>query len=263
MKRALNLFRESLHYRKDAFNAGLQANGYQVVLALRDPGPDDLILVWNRYGRFDEEAKRFEAAGATVLVAENGYLGKGWQCGDWYSLARGHHLGAGIWPHYTGTPDPSRWAAIGDECAPWRDPGPYRADILVLGQRGIGERHLASPLEWAERAAARLPSARIRPHPGTGTPRVALVDDLKTVGAVATWASGAALHALLLGTPVWFNMPHWIGAPAATPLGQWKPGSLPQRDDAARLAMFQRLAWAMWSLEEIRRGEAIAKVLSA
>ena len=259
MKRALNLLRESIHYRKEAFNAGLRACGYTVVDLLRDPGPDDLLLIWNRYGRFDEEANRFEVGGATVLVAENGYLGKAWRGGDWYALARGHHLGAGVWP----AGGPERWAAIGVECEPWRDRGAYRDDILVLGQRGIGERGLASPFEWAERSAARLPRSRIRAHPGTDTPRVSLADDLKTAGAVATWASGAALHALLLGTPVWFNMPHWIGGAAATPLGQWKPGALPQRDDAARSAMFERLAWAMWQLDEVRSGEAINAVLKA
>lgn len=259
MKRALNLLRESIHYRRDAFNDGLRACGFDVVSLVRDPGPDDLILIWNRYGRFELEAKRFEVGGATVLVAENGYLGKDWQGGDWYALARDHHLGAGVWP----SGGPERWARIGVQPCPWRDAGAYAKDILVLGQRGIGERGLASPLEWAERASSRLPNARIRPHPGTSAPRVSLADDLKTVGAVATWASGAALHALLLGTPVWFNMPHWIGGPAATPLGQWRPGTLPQRDDAARLAMFERLAWAMWTLDEVRSGEAISKVLAA
>jgi hypothetical protein len=258
MKRALNLLRAAVHYRKDAFNEGLRANGFAVVDGLRDPGPGDVLVIWNRYGRSDDEAARFEAAGATVLVAENGYLGKAWQGSDWYALARGHHLGAGEW-HHGG---PERWAAVGVECAPWRDSGKHSKDILVLGQRGIGERGIASPFEWAERAAMRLPNSRIRQHPGTAPPRVALVDDLFTVGAVATWSSGAALQALLMGTPVWFNMPQWIGGPAATPLGQWQRGALPLRDDVARLGMFERLAWAMWTLDEVRSGEAIAMVLA-
>ena len=131
--RALNLLRESLHYRKEAFSAGLGALGFQVVPALRDPLPGDVLLIWNRYGRFDDEARRFEAAGATVLVTENGHLGKAWQGGDWYSLAIGHHLGAGRWA----VGGPERWAAIGTECAPWRDPGPWANEILVLAQRGI------------------------------------------------------------------------------------------------------------------------------
>ena len=33
------------------------------------------------------------------------------------------------------------------------------------------------------------------------------------------------------------------------------------RDDAARLAMFQRLAWAQANLEEIGAGDAISRLL--
>ena len=39
------------------------------------PKPGDLVVVWNRYGNYEAEALRFEAAGAAVIVMENGYLG--------------------------------------------------------------------------------------------------------------------------------------------------------------------------------------------
>lgn len=52
--------------------------------------------------------------------------------------------------------------------------------------------------------------------------------------------SGAALQALLWGIPVASEMPDWIGAQDNT--------------DAGRLAMFRRLAWAQWTLEEISDG---------
>ena len=41
----------------------------------RDIKPDDILIIWNRYGKNDEYARQFEAAGATVLIAENGYIG--------------------------------------------------------------------------------------------------------------------------------------------------------------------------------------------
>ena len=64
---------------------------------------------------------------------------------------------------------------------------------------------------------------------------------------------------MALGVPVWHAHPKFIGAPAARPLADWPgPGKC---DAAARLEVFRRLAWAIWSLEEISSGEAVAKVL--
>ena len=95
-------------------------------------------------------------------------------------------------------------------------------------------------------------------HPGTGE-AVPLADDLRKAGAVITWSSAAALQAMALGVPVWHAHPKFIGAPAARPLAEWPgPG---KRDEAARLEVFRRLAWAIWSLDEIGSGEAVAAVL--
>ena len=72
---------------------------------------------------------------------------------------------------------------------------------------------------------------------------IPLADDLTGTGSVVTWNSGAALKALKLGVAVWYEFPQWIGARAARPLAEW--GAEPKRDDADRLAMFRRLAWAI------------------
>lgn len=254
MKRAVCLLRDSIHYRKDAFCQGLRENGYEVLPGLQRPGEGDLLVIWNRYAGYDEVATSWERCGARVLVTENGYLGKDWRGGDWYSMAQGHHAGAGRW-HDGG---PSRWDAWGVELAPWQPAGP---ESLILAQRGIGEPGIASPDRWAETVQRRI-GGRIRQHPGKVAPKTTLQEDLQGVGQVVTWNSSAALHALLMGVPVWHDHDEWIGAPAAQNLKSW--GSADSlRDDAARLFMFRRLAWAMWTLEEIRSGVAIASVLAA
>jgi hypothetical protein len=249
--RALSLLRDSLHYRADAFRAGLQAQGFRVVDELNDPRPGDVLLAWNRGGVRNAHARRFEAAGARVVVAENGYLGKAWRGDKWFALAIGHHCGAGAWP----AGGAQRWDALGVELEPWRSGG---RQTLVLEQRGIGEPGVASPYGWAE-SVAPLVRGRIRRHPGAEPPAVTLRDDLADVAQVVTWASGAALLALIMGVPVFYAFPAWIGAPACRPLREFASG--PLRDDAARLAMFRRLAWAQWTLAEIESGYAFEQLL--
>lgn len=260
--RAVCLLRDALHYRRDAFCRGLQAAGYRLEREIERPEPGDVLVIWNRYGGFHAKATRFEQQGGTVLVAENGYLGKGWQGGDWYALARGHHAGAGWWP----VGGPERWAEIGTELAPWRQGtliAPFPGELptastpgnprqpLVLGQRGIGEPGIASPAQWAERVQAKV-GGRIRPHPGKHGGGVSLAKDLAGASCVLTWHSSAAFFALLAGVPVFHAFPRWIGSPASQPIERYP---VPRQDDG-RLAMFQSLAWAMWRLDEIAGGEA-------
>lgn len=251
MAKALCLLRDALHYRKAAFCAGLQAAGYTLADAIPRPAPDDVLVIWNRYGGFHEHASRFEVVGARVLVAENGYLGKSWRGGEWFALAEGHHGGAGRWP-YGG---PERWDGWGVDLAQWRT---YGNEVVILGQRGIGEPGLGSPPGWEYRVRTRFQCpARIRPHPGVKG-GANLLNDLKNAQAVVTWSSGAALLALMAGIPVWRDNSWWIGAKAAAPIGDPL-----MRDDDARLEMFRRLAWANWTLEEVRTGEPFAWLMKA
>lgn len=250
MRRALSLLRHPPVYRRERFAEGLQAAGYQLCQALPDPRPGDLLVIWNRYSIYDTEARRFEQACASVLVAENGYLA-GTIPGKWHALAVGHHGGAGRY-RYGG---PQRWDALGVDLAPWRADG---REVLILGQRSIGEPGIASPPGWAEATQKRI-GGRIRPHPGKHGIGPPLVDDLRDVRCVVTWASSAALIALMHGVPVWYEMPRWIGAGACRSLAEW--GAEPKRDDAARLEMFRRLIWAQATVEEIQSGEAFRRLL--
>lgn len=250
-RRALCLLRDDIAYRRDAFCRGLASAGFTVTSDVREPRPDDALVIWNRYGKYHEEALRFEAAGARVVVAENGYLGKEWLGAQWFSLALSHHAGAGQWFPLGA----DRWDSFGASLAPFRENG---NEALILGQRGIGESGIASPAGWEQRTQ-RQTGARIRVHPDLGVTKRTLADDLQNASCVITWASSAALTALLMGVPVFYEFPRWIGAYAGLPVWAW--GEEPLRDEHARLAMFRKLAWSIWRTREIERGDAFAHLL--
>lgn len=263
MLRAHCGFRPGGHYKKEMFEAGLTAAGCNVVNILRSPyTKDDVYLIWNRYTPEAILAGAVERAGGTVIVAENSYFGKRIGGEQWFALAIGHHNGAGQWPTGPAGAPGARWQALGVPLAPWRPVA--GGEIVVLAQRGFGEPGVRSPAAWNTGVLNRidrnvLNRTRLRPHPAgkEGTP---LDEDLKDAEAVVTWGSGAAIVALSLGVPVYYEFPKWIGAMAARPL-QDMASRGPNLDDNARLAMFERLAWAQWSAAEIESGVSFRTLL--
>lgn len=253
-KRYQCMLRDALHYRKASFAEGLAAAGFTRCQHISDPTPEDVLVIWNRYGQFSNEADRFERKGAAVLVAENGYLGKGWRGGEWFALSLNHHSGAGRWA----VGGPERWDTLGESFSPFQQ----GEETLVLAQRGIGHPKVRSPDGWAELVCAHL-GGRIRQHPGgRHPPSVSLREDLHNVREVITWNSAAALSALMMGVPVWHAHPDFLGAPASRPLMERGSGVEPLRDEEARLQAFRRLIWAMWTLDEIRSGVPIHRLFA-
>lgn len=239
------------NYKRDAFIAGLRNAGYDLTQKIANPEPCDVLVIWNRPSSQEAEARRFERAGARVVVAENGYLEKNWRGSKWFALAIGHHAGAGIWRDH----GPSRWASWGVELHDWKPEG----ETLILAQRGIGEPGIASPRGWAQDVQKRI-GGRIRKHPGASAPEVPLEDDLKGVGPVVTWHSAAAIQALIWGHPIWYGYQFWLMARAGNFIEYWPYGMPPQYDN--REISLRRMAWAMWEAEEIRSGEAFRTLLS-
>lgn len=217
-----------------AFAEGIERLGFEVMHRMPvAPGPSDVFVTWNRIGDSDRVARLFEQAGRPVLVAENAAWGNAFAGQQWYTLALGHHNLSGRFP----IGGSERWDALGVTLAPWRISG----ETVILPQRGIGARPVAMPYGWGSDL-----DGRVRRHPGRNK-AVPLEEDLAAAGRVITWGSGAAIKALIMGIPVESHLPNWIGEQDNTYSG--------------RLAMFRRLAWAQWTIDEIRAGVPFRRLL--
>lgn len=259
MKRAWVEIRDKPHYRSEAFEAGLKACGFHVLMRQsppRPPAPGDVYVIWNRYSDKEQCADRWEKSGGAVLVAENGYCGQDAAGRQLYALARHGHNGSGSWE----SGGAERWAGLGLELAQWRSSGQH---ILVAPNRSFGSRQMAMPQGWGEEAVKQLRRftkrpVRLRPHQNNGPEIRPLADDLANCWAVVIWASTVGVKALLAGVPVISMAPHWIcKAAAGARLDEIENPPMPERRGA-----FERLAWAQWTVDEISRGEPFAALLS-
>lgn len=255
MPRAVCLIRDREPYPHPQFAAGLRACGFKVSSDCGyAPSPSDVLLIWNRNGSRHGEAQRFEQTGASVIVAENGWIGRASDGGKFYALCLGHHNGMGRWPDA----QVDRWPLFHVKLKPWRVGG---REIVVLASRGIGEPGIAEPRGWSDDIAKALRKrtgrpVRVRKHPGDS--HALVEDDLADAHCAVTWASGAGIKALAHGVPVFHGLKGWIGAAAA------KHGieeiEAPFLGD--RMPMFRRLASAQWTAAEIATGDPIKCLLS-
>jgi hypothetical protein len=235
-------------YRREAFVKGLQRIGYTISDGSRDnrdwrpDGREDLLVLWNRKQGTDERmAEVWEARGGTVLVVENAYLQQVDK--SMYAISTHQHNGAGWFP--VGGED--RFSGLGFPSVPMRSTTPVELSrVLVIGQRGIGSKLMASPALWGEKQLARLgrKHAWVRPHPGNFKPRVPLLADIEKATDVLIWSSSAGVRALVEGLPVHHHAPHWI-------CEDWRGN---------REAALNRMAHGQWSVEEITAGEPFARM---
>jgi hypothetical protein len=285
MPRAFNLLRRDPHYRRDAFDAGLRAAGYDILheRQIGTPKPSDVLVIWNRYAHYDVMAQRFEAVGAAVIICENGLIGKSENAyakqftsdsqtpdTQLYTLSLNYHNGGGRW--YVG--EPGRWGQQGIEVKPWRDEDDDgRGCVLLLEQRGFGHPKVAPPPNWTAKTIAWLKTRthrriRVRAHPGNEPARVSLAEDLQDCWCVATHGSGAAIKALVAGVPAYSTWSKWVVFPGALPLEaigrgdepHWWQG-LPLTRDAARRVMLDSLGWYQHTVSEIASGGPFKRLM--
>jgi hypothetical protein len=259
------LIRTQPHYRREAFESGLKAAGYQVTPGWPDTHarPGDILVTWNRHFDTAPHALAIERLGGTVVVAENGYLGLCPERRQYYALAQGGHNGSGNWT--VGKED--RFAKLGIAVKPWRsNPDGH---IQIFGQRGIGSPGMASPPNWHLDIAAKLRKiqkreVRVSLHPGPPAidPEVTerTVKELQGAYCAVIWSSARGVRALVEGIPVFFDAPYWSCSRAAVR----GTGNLdrPCLDDAMRADALHRMAWAQWSVDEIQSGEAFKTLLA-
>lgn len=255
--KAYCLIRPAPVYRRDGFLRGLAAAGFSVAgnYDIARGGQGDVLVTWNRYDGVHQLAERFEREGGRVMVAENGYVANDRDNRTRYAIAWGGHNGSG----YTPTPDETRWPALGLTLKPWREDGEH---VLVCPNRSFGRPDLIMPHMWPENVVRELKRhtkrpIRVRPHPGNGTPKVPLSQDLKNAWAVVVWSSSVGCEALLQGIPVFVCAPYWVGASAA--LRNLEDIDNPPLRD--RTQAMHNIAWSQWHIEEIERGEPFLHLL--
>jgi hypothetical protein len=252
--------------RHGAIERGLASVGYGVRRVAGSPEPTasaDVLVTWTVHrGHKEQLARRFEAAGGRVIVAEEGYIRR--VNGEkHFALALHDHNGAGKW-HLGG---PERWEGFGITLAPWRRDGRH---ILVTEQRSIGSEAMASPADWHLKVTDRLRAFTDRPivirwhpksrkHPAKAESQPSFAEQLADCWAMVTWNSAAAVEALVAGVPVYFEAPRAVWENAAHP--NIRDIERPMMVD--RLSAFRRLAWAQWSVREIESGEPFNYLLSA
>lgn len=263
---AYNLTRKEIHYRHDAFSAGLRAVGYEVSGGHPVGRPGDVLLIWNRYASYHEIATRFEAGGGQVIVAENGYLGPGgisphaMNPRQWYALGRGAHNDSTAIP----SGGPERWNALGIDLQPWRTDGGH---ILVCPNRSFGMPDRMMPPTWPEKTAERLRKLtkrqiRVRPHPGNSPAKKPLAEDLAGAWACVIWSSSAGVHALVAGIPVICEAPFWICRGAVDRYLECVEKIDDRGGCQTREESLHRLAWGQFSIPEIESGEAFRAVMA-
>lgn len=249
--KAFCLIRDQPVYRRGAFLSGLKAAGFETRHGPpQDVEAGDVLVMWNRYADNHAAATRFEEAGGSVLIAENGYLGVDRSDRRRYALARDGHNGSGFW--YVGSE--ARFPALDVKLQPWRW-GDSAGHILVCPNRSFGRPGYIMPPTWPEDVARRIRkftqrTVRIRPHPGNNLPKKPLAEDLENAHAVVIWSSSAGVEALMAGVPVFCEAPAWICKSAASKdLRSIDSPNLTEREP-----VLERLAWAQWHVDEIAAG---------
>ena len=251
---AISTIRRDPHYRRQAFDAGLESLGYRLEQAGRPKSKADLLVVWNRQLAEEQQADDWERQGGTVIVCENAYLAPTkWSM---YAISVHGHCGSGWFP----VDDEDRFAALGIEPEPWRADGGH---VLVCGQRGIGSKTMASPRDWELKIAQRLKAMGlrvvVRRHPGRFPTKTTFDEDLRGASLCVIWSSACGVQALVRGVSVAWFAPHWIGS-AAAPRG-YDGVTRPLRSDTARSAALRHMAHGQWTVEEIESGEPFRRIL--
>lgn len=224
------------------------------------------VLGGLQFGALDR-LREIRAAGLSYVHYDRAYFGGGPNSDRLRLVANAYHA------HRAHLPDGVNWAqthdrlrAFGVTLARQRQAGAGDAIMVVPPSEPICALFdLPAPDAWAAAIVARLANATERPVwiSKKGDPEP-LERRLARCHAVVTWTSNVAVEATLAGVPA-FAGPWSPAAPVALPLAE-----LERQIEAPSLAPWSTrvdwagaLAWAQFTLEEIRRGYAREIVMQA
>lgn len=237
---------------------GLRAHGHEVTANLGGPVATEYVACWGwRIGQ------RLRAEGRQVLVMERGYLGDRFA---FTSLAWNGLNGRGDFPTIS---DPSRFNEH-FALKPWKEGGDY---VLLMGQvpgdmslrgRDLSGWYAETVLECLKKY--RLP-VKFRPHPlavkkgfnklpfGATLAEGSLEENLQNAAVVVTYNSNSGVDAVITGVPtVVADEGSMALGVASIQVGQYYR---PPREQWAA-----ELAWKQWTMDEIRSGFALEKLLA-
>ena len=226
----------------DAFGDGLKAHGVTVSTLQEDPTKADFIVTWGD--------RRPPGCTLPPLMLENGYIN-----GDTgsYEVRRRAHISTSwgaLHGHADATPDcPSdRWDALSIEIVPWHD----RAGPVLVCKQLQNDKTAPTAEQWRNvmrDVTYSFDRLIMRLHPRDAPDQPPLETQLASASACVTWASTAAVEAVLAGVPTIVYHAGSIASPVTSP------------DCAARRFLGERSQWAynlayrQWTHDEIRSGE--------
>lgn len=262
---------------KHAVAKGMQLLGYHTIFdSPQGFMRGDIFCAWTLYDgssrrRYSDHAAH---AGIKTLCFENGWLrGSGLYQVAWRVGNSTGFNGHGFFP---AGPDLARWYKIGPQLRPWREDGDH---ILVCGNKGMlygnkSGREINHDDSWPDYIIGKIRMRtkrpiHYRPHPKAArepclpkinmpdkvidTSKETLEQSLSGAWCTVVYASSSASTSIVEGVPVIYNGPLIMCHELATA----KLNLLENPPMPDRLSVLERLAWSLWSLEEIASGEAL------
>lgn len=247
---------------------GLKKLGIEPITDGRCDPRYDMCITWNNYGITSRTTMRYREAGKPHLVIENGPRLRP----EEFVIQKGGHNG----PNFL-------IADQGGERADWllsRMKKWVEQDdrlALVCGQRASLYSDVAMPREWPSNVVSKLQKAdwtvRYRRHPDRDAKAPLPPDTIKTdhtqpitydlpgTKFVAVYSSMSAIHAVLNGIPAAYGASRYMADEVCTRFDRTNlddPSSFFMGD---REPFFRKLAWNLWSREEIESGQAFKMYL--
>lgn len=223
----------------------------------------DILVTWNNHIGQHLLIEHFQKHGAKVVSFENPYIQ---MLDDWYSVGFGWHNNTDFAPKKL---DRDRWKKYFGhvDLKPWKNIDGYylvATQAKTFNGEGLGHEQTRQPNGWDLEICSQLKSSGydvvFRRHPRTRDTNLSkypkwlsvsnqsLFDDLQNTKATVVYSSNTATESLIEGVPVIYCGKNIFLKDACSP----SINKLNYYND--RLSLFEHMAWAQYSIEEIASG---------